>query len=93
MVFVEGIFLIWFKTRHVKKLALPFYGIYKRRDDVGGMHFNCKTARAHVLASLADATLVLQCGKFGILEESPANAWRRSKKLDTAVEWISSECI
>lgn len=60
---------------------------------VGGMHFNCKAAGAHVLVPLVDATLVLQCGKFGIPKESSRQRWRRSKKLAIAVEWISSECI
>jgi cytochrome c1 len=66
--------------RDVKKLAL-LYGIYKRRGGVGGMHFNCKAARAHVHAPLADATLVLQCGKFRILEESPADTGGEPKNL------------
>jgi len=55
------------------------------------MHFNCKAARAHVLAPLVDATLVLQRGKFGILEESSAVAGDDPKNFGIAIEWISSE--
>jgi len=40
---------------------------------------------------LVDATLVLQRGKFGILEESSAVAGDDPKNFGIAIEWISSE--
>lgn len=55
--------------------------------------FNCKVVPAHVLAPLADAILVLQRGKFEILEESSAVAGDDPKNFGIAVEWISSERI
>lgn len=54
-----------------ESLALP-YGIHKQRGGVGGMHFNCKAARMHVVAGVRAEMQPSSCdvGEFGILHES-----------------------